>query len=121
MTDEAAVAFDADDGTFLWSHPLQGVPGSCSTNIPSPIVAGQVVIIAGVRHGTEAVAPMRGAEGWTVDSVWRNDEIKPFWSNLVLEGTELFGISGQRKGQLFALDPATGDFCSGAHFNQPHD
>ncbi|HJO04449.1 MAG TPA: PQQ-binding-like beta-propeller repeat protein [Acidobacteriota bacterium] len=109
MTDEAAVAFDADDGTFLWSHPLQGVPGSCSTNIPSPIVAGQVVIIAGVRHGTEAVAPMRGAEGWTVDSVWRNDEIKPFWSNLVLEGTELFGISGQRKGQLFALDPATGE------------
>ncbi len=109
MTDEAAVAFDAADGKLLWRHPLQGVPGSCSTNIPSPVVAEQVVIIAGIQHGTEAVAPMNGAGGWTVDTVWKNDEIKPFWSNFVLEGAELFGVSGQRKGQLFALDPATGE------------
>ena len=109
MTDEAAVAFDAADGTLLWRHPLQGVPGSCSTNIPSPVVAEQVVIIAGIRHGTEAVAPMHGVHGWKVDTVWKNDEIKPFWSNFVLEGAELFGVSGQRKGQLFALDPVTGE------------
>ena len=109
MTDEAAVAFDADDGTLLWSHPLQGTPGSCSTNIPSPIVAGQVVIISGVRYGTEAVAPLNGSGGWTIESLWRNDGIKPFWSNLVLEGAELFGISGKRRGQLVALNPVTGE------------
>ena len=108
MTDEAVVALEADSGAFLWEHPLPGVPGSCSTNIPSPIVAGQMVIIAGIRPGTVAIAPMRAGDGWTVDTVWTNDEIKPFWSNFVLEGAELFGISGQRKGQLFALDPVTG-------------
>lgn len=109
MTDEAAVALDALDGALLWQHSLQGVPGSCSTNIPSPVITGQVVIIAGLRHGTEAVAPIHGADGWTVDVVWKNDDITPFWSNFVLEGAELFGVSGQRKGQLFALDAATGE------------
>ena len=109
MTDEAVVALDVSDGDLLWRHPLQGVPGSCSTNIPSPVVTGQAVIVAGVRHGTEAVTPTHGADGWTVDTVWKNDDITPFWSNFVLEGAELFGVSGQRKGQLFAIDAATGE------------
>lgn len=108
MTDEGVVGLGIADGSLLWQHPFPGVQGSCSTNIPSPVVAGNTMILAAMVQGSLAIEVTRAADGWTTRSLWENDELEPLWSNFVFEGGELFGILQKRKGQLFTADARTG-------------
>ena len=108
MTDEGIVGLGIDDGSLLWQHPFPGVQGSCSTNIPSPVIAGNTMILAAMAEGSMAIEIAREADGWTTRPLWENDELEPLWSNFVLEGGELFGVLQKRKGQLFSADARTG-------------
>ncbi len=108
MTDEGVVGLGIADGSLLWQHPFPGVQGSCSTNILSPVVAGNTMILAAMVQGSLAIEVARAADGWTTRSIWENDELEPLWSNFVFEGGELFGVVQKRKGQLFSADARTG-------------
>jgi hypothetical protein len=86
------------------------VPGSCSTNIPSPILGGDSIILTAMRQGAMAIAVTHGEGGWETELLWQNDEIEPLWSNFALDTASgaLFGVSAKRKGQLFCADAGTG-------------
>ena len=108
MTDEAVVSLGIADGSLLWQHPFPGVQGSCSTNIPSPVVDGNTVILAAMVQGSQAIEVVHSDEGWTTRLLWQNDELEPLWSNFALSKGELFGVLQKRKGQLFSADARTG-------------
>ena len=108
MTDEGIVGLDIADGTLLWQHPFPGVQGSCSTNIPSPVVTGNTIILAAMVQGSLAIEVARSEDGWTTRTLWENEELEPLWSNFVYAGGELFGVIQKRKGRLFSADARTG-------------
>jgi len=108
MTDEGVVGLGISDGSLLWQHPFPGVQGSCSTNIPSPVIAGNTIILAAMVQGSQAFEVAHSEDGWTTRSLWKNDELEPLWSNFVLTGGELIGVLQRRKGQLFSADARTG-------------
>lgn len=109
MTDEGVVGVDIAGGGLLWQHPFPGVQGSCSTNIPTPVVSGNSIIVAGMGSGTVAIEVSRTEGQWATRSLWSNEETEPLWSNYALADGRLYGISRQRKGQLVSLDVGTGD------------
>ena len=109
ITDQSVVGLDVADGNLLWRHPFPAPRGSCSLNIPTPVVHGNAVIVSALHSGTMAIGVARSGETWTADPIWTNPEIAPQWSSLVVDGDEAFGISHRRSGQLVALDARTGD------------
>jgi outer membrane protein assembly factor BamB len=109
MTDLAVVGLDPATGSELWSYPFAGVPGSCSTNIPSPLLHGDALILTGVANGTVAIGVRKSDDGWTVEPRWQNAGIGPFWSNVVSVGNEVFGVSYRNRGQLFSVEAETGE------------
>jgi outer membrane protein assembly factor BamB len=108
MTDEGVVGLGIADGSLLWQHPFPGVQGSCSTNIPSPVVADNAIILAAMVQGSLAIEVSLSEDGWTTRRLWKNDDLEPLWSNLVFDAGELFGVLQKRKGQLFSADAQTG-------------
>jgi outer membrane protein assembly factor BamB len=99
------VGVSADDGTLLWQLPFTT---SWVQNAVTPIVAGDTVIYSGLDHPVRALRVVRGASGWTTESLWENEDVACYMSTPVLADGKLYGFSQRRKGQFFALDAATG-------------
>ena len=91
------------DGAVLWSHPWNGGSGSVT-----PAVYQGTIIVTGLSAGTMAIRPHRAAGKWSVDPVWHTDDVFAYVTTPVVSNGALFGLSHKNKGQLFALDAATG-------------
>jgi outer membrane protein assembly factor BamB len=105
MTDKAVVGVDPAAGKLLWQIPF---PDEWNENIVTPAVAGDVLVVSGTRKGTFGYRVERGAGGWDAKQVWHNADLPMYMSTPVADGTFVYGFSSRRKGQLFALDAATG-------------
>jgi outer membrane protein assembly factor BamB len=91
------------DGAVLWSHPWNGGSGSVT-----PAVYQGTIIVTGLSAGTMAIRPHRAAGKWSVDRVWHTDDVFAYVTTPVVSNGAVFGLSHKNKGQLFALDAATG-------------
>jgi len=105
MSEGSVVGVSVEDGALLWQHPWvsQGTPSTTT-----PIVCGETIIVSGQKMGVTALKPTRRDGKWVVDVVWETKEVSLFLSNPVLIRDTLFGLSERERGQLFALDAATG-------------
>jgi outer membrane protein assembly factor BamB len=74
----------------------------------TPVVDGDRVIYSGLDHGTTAVRLVRKGTAWTAEDLWKNDQVSMYMSTPVVSGGTLFGLSHRNRGQLFAIDAATG-------------
>jgi outer membrane protein assembly factor BamB len=105
FTDSMLVGLSADTGQLLWKLPFTT---SYDQNAVTPIVSGDTVIFSGLDHPVKAVRIGRTGRAWKAVPVWENAEVASYMSTPVLAGGRIFGLSHRRKGQLFAVDAATG-------------
>jgi outer membrane protein assembly factor BamB len=101
------VGIDLASGALLWSFPFET---AFKQNIVTPVVtADGLLVISGLARGTFAVRVSRTDAGWETQEVWRNKDLPIYMSSPVLHDGVIFGHSHMRRGQLFALDAATGE------------
>jgi outer membrane protein assembly factor BamB len=105
LTDKSVVGISTENGATLWSFPFTD---EWNENIVTPIVTGDTVIVSGTRQGTRALRIARKGTALEATQLWHSPETAMYMSSPVLHGGVLYGMSTRRKGQFFALDPATG-------------
>lgn len=105
MTDKSVVGVSTATGAILWSSPF---PDEWNENIATPTIAGDTIVVSGTRRGTYGLEVGRDAGAWKVVEAWHSPETAMYMSSPVLHDGVLYGFSSRRKGQFFALDPASG-------------
>jgi outer membrane protein assembly factor BamB len=105
VTQKLIVGLSAADGKLLWQQPFTT---TFNQNAVTPVVNRDVVIFSGLNKPTTAVRPRLAGSTWVVDTVWTNDQVPMFMSSPILIGGTLFGFTHRNRGQLFALDAASG-------------
>ena len=105
MTDKSVVGVSTATGALLWSVPF---PDEWNENIATPLIAGDMIVVSGTRKGTYGLKVARDAGAWNAIEAWHSQETAMYMSSPVLVDGVVYGFSSRRKGQFFALDPATG-------------
>ena len=105
MTDKSVVGVSTATGAILWSFPF---PDEWNENIVTPVIAGDTIVVSGTRKGTYGLKVARDGGAWKAAEVWHSPATAMYMSSPVLHDGVLYGFSSRRKGQFFALDPATG-------------
>jgi outer membrane protein assembly factor BamB len=105
LTDSSIEGIDAKTGAPLWSVPFLD---EWHENIVTPVWTGTHIVVSGPRQGMHAYALRRDAGTWAVTEAWKNPEVTMYMSTPVLADGLLYGLSSKRKGQIVALDAATG-------------
>lgn len=105
MTDQSVVGVSTASGAILWSFPF---PDEWNENIATPVVSNGTIVVSGTRRGTYGLTVRRDGSDWHVAEAWHSPETAMYMSSPVLHDGVLYGFSSRRKGQFFALDPATG-------------
>jgi outer membrane protein assembly factor BamB len=101
QSQEHCLAVSPKDGKLLWKIPFKT---SYDQNSVTPVMAGDLVIFAGLQKPIFAVKP----SGTDAATVWEANEITMYMSSPVLSGTTLYGMSNKQRGSLFALNAASG-------------
>ncbi|HEX8476335.1 MAG TPA: PQQ-binding-like beta-propeller repeat protein [Pyrinomonadaceae bacterium] len=105
FTQKEFVGVSAATGKLLWK--LAAKTGY-DTNCVTAVVYQDSIIFSLESAGMMAIRPVRRANGFAVEEVWRNGEHMLYMNSPVLQGNLLFGLSARKKGQFFCLDAATG-------------
>jgi outer membrane protein assembly factor BamB len=105
QSQSACVGISAADGSLLWTLPLKT---EYDQNIVTPVVAGGLVIFAGLDHPTAAYRLKAGDGKWTPEKAWENEAVTMYMSSPVVAGDRLVGLSNKKKGQFFSLNLADG-------------
>jgi outer membrane protein assembly factor BamB len=105
LTESFLVGVSADRGELLWKLPFTT---PWVQNAVTPIVDGDTVVYTGLDQPARAAKVVRKGAGWAAEPRWESAEVSCYMSTPVLEGGRLFGLSNKKRGQLFALDAATG-------------
>ena len=96
---------DPASGTALWSVPFVT---PCDQNIVTPLRAGDLIVVSSQDTGTQGIRPVRKGSEWVPEVAWHTQEVSMYMSSPVLANGHVIGLSQRKKGQYFALDPATG-------------
>jgi outer membrane protein assembly factor BamB len=105
FSESALVGVAVEDGALLWRVPFTT---SYAQNAVTPLVHGGVIFYGGLDQPLRAMRPVRSASGWSVAPAWQNEALSVYMSTPVLVGDRIFGLSHRRRGQLFAVETATG-------------
>lgn len=105
MTDKAVVGVAVAEAKELWRIPF---PDEWNENIVTPVVSGDVLIVSGIRKGTYGYRIARTGTAFAATEVWHNADMPMYMSSPVMADGIVYGFSNKRKGQLFALDAASG-------------
>ena len=93
------------DGTLLWEYPFPTYNG---INASQPLVVGdnRVFISASYGAGAAMIELSRGASGFAVREVWRNNRMKNRFSSSVMQNGIIYGLD---EAILAAIDAETGE------------
>ena len=105
LSDKRVVGLSAADGALLWSAPFTTV---YDQNAITPVVSGDLVIVSGIDKGVSALRIHREGGRWAARPAWESPAASFDMSSPVLAGARLLGFSHRQKGQVVALDAATG-------------
>jgi outer membrane protein assembly factor BamB len=98
----AITAHHPSTGAVLWEHPWgTGFPNVAR---PIPIAPGKVVFSSGYGVGS-ALLTITPGEKWTASQEWKTSRFQAKFSNPVLIGTHIYGVSD---GIFACLDTADG-------------
>jgi outer membrane protein assembly factor BamB len=100
---------DPRSGKSLWSVPFVT---PCDQNIVTPLRAGDLVVVSSQDTGTQGIRVVRKGTGWEPVVAWHTQEVSMYMSSPVLVNGRVVGLSHKKRGQFFALDPATGAIAS---------
>ena len=88
---EGVTSLDPADGRLLWQYEWAGYP----MVQPAQAANGDVLASASEGSGIRRLAIRRGADGWTVDEVWRSMGLKPYFNDFVVHKGHAFGFDGR--------------------------
>ena len=93
------------DGGLLWQIPITT---PYDQNSVTPVVAGDLVIYAGLSNPTTAVRIVKSGATLTPQEVWKNADVSMYMSTAVVAGDALVGLGQRNRGQFFAIDLKSG-------------
>lgn len=96
---------DPASGRALWSVPFVT---PCDQNIVTPLRAGDLLVVSSQETGTQGIRPTRQGSEWVAQVAWHTEEVSMYMSSPVLVNGKIIGLSQGKRGEYFALDPATG-------------
>ncbi len=105
ITQSKLVGVDVATGALLWERPFVS-PNFTNSN--TPVVAGDLLVVASNGPPTSAYRVSKKGTQWVVETAWENPDVPMRLSDAVLAGDVLFGISTRNSGQYFAVDVKTG-------------
>lgn len=105
LTQQNLVGVSAATGELLWRRPFK-TPND--VNEQTPIVYGQMLIVAGREQGFQSLRLTREGSQVVVEEVWQSPDIWPYLTNSVIVRDAIFGLSVQNRGQFFFMDARTG-------------
>ena len=91
LTPRGAASLDPATGAQNWSHEWKGTPILQPTLIPG----GGVLIYASQMEGTRRIDPVRGPNGWTVDTRWTSLALKPYFNDTVIHKGYAYGFDAR--------------------------
>lgn len=98
---------DLETGKVLWENefPHRGR----NQNTPTPVFYQDLFVLGAEDRGMFAVRANQGDGAWTANRVWETREVSLDMSSPVVSDGVVFGFSHLKSGQLFGLDPQTGE------------
>jgi outer membrane protein assembly factor BamB len=96
---------DPASGKGLWSVPFVT---PCDQNIVTPLRAGDLIVVSSQDTGTQGIRVVRRGAGWEPVVAWHTRDVSMYMSSPVLVNGRVVGLSHKKRGQYFALAPATG-------------
>ena len=91
------------DGRVLWRYPWEGGGGSTT-----PVLNGDTIIVSALDKGMTAMKPILRDGAWTVETVWKTNDVSMDRSNPVVVADTVFGLSNKARGQFFGVDARSG-------------
>ena len=91
LTPQGAGSLDPATGAPLWSHEWKGLPIIQPTLIPG----GGILISASQSEGTRRIDPVRGPNGWTIDTRWTSLALKPYFTDTVVHKGHAYGFDAR--------------------------
>lgn len=105
ITQGKVVGVDLASGALLWERPFVSAN---FTNGMTPVVHGQSVIVSGNGGPTVAFAVARRNNQWSTENLWENVDSQLRFTNPVVVGNALIGMSTRNSGQYYSVDATTG-------------
>jgi outer membrane protein assembly factor BamB len=105
QTQKYCVGLSLATGELLWRMPFTT---AYDQNIVTPVASEGMLIFSGISKGTTAIRPIKRGGQWATEQVWHNPDASMYMNSPVQHGELLFGLSHQRKGRFFCLDPRNG-------------
>ena len=100
------VGVDATTGKPLWQLLLPHT--GADQNMPSPVVAGDRIVLGAENRGIRCLRPRRNGNQWVVETLWHQKRLACEMSTPIVHAGRVFGLSHYDRGRLFCLDLATG-------------
>lgn len=95
---------DPATGARLWQRPF---PAPYDQTIQTPVIDGDRILLSAYDVDLRAFKVSRTGAGWSTDVVWGVRQPLYMSSPVLAEG-RLYGLTHLKRGQIFALDSATG-------------
>ena len=90
MSEAGATCVALADGKRLWEHPWPG-----NAIVQPALTADGDVLISSQDSGTRRIAVAHGPGGWTVETRWTSNGLKPYFNDFVLHKGHAFGFDGR--------------------------
>jgi outer membrane protein assembly factor BamB len=107
-TRKMMVGADARTGRELWRIPFVVTEDN---TIVTPLFVDGRLITSDAYWGVAAWEIQSRGSDWMVNRLWKHRDVSMSMSSPVLAGGLVVGFSHLRKGQLFLLDPESGNVC----------
>jgi len=91
LTPQGAAGLDPATGAPIWSHEWKGLPIIQPTLIPG----GGILISASQSEGTRRIDPVRGPNGWTIETRWTSLALKPYFNDTVIHKGHAYGFDAR--------------------------
>jgi outer membrane protein assembly factor BamB len=91
LTPHGAASLYPATGAPIWSHEWKGLPIIQPTLIPG----GGILISASHSDGTRRIDPVRGANGWTIETRWTSLALKPYFNDTVIHKGHAYGFDAR--------------------------
>jgi outer membrane protein assembly factor BamB len=105
ITRSKVVGLDAGTGALLWERPFVSVN---KINSGTPLAQGATVIVSSSGIPSTAFAIGRAGTQWTTETLWENPDLLAYFSDPVIAGDVMIGLSQRNSGQYQGVDTKSG-------------
>lgn len=98
---------DVASGERLWTQPFPHE--GHNQNMPTPTINGNRILLGAENRGIHSFEPQLTDKGWKVTENWHQTKVALDMSTAVMNNGLLYGFSHYNSGQLFCLNPDTGE------------